>query len=307
MKCAACDADIDDRDIFCSQCGELTQRGQPFAQQLGSTAGEIASGLTRLGGQASAYVRDETNRKHAVAGGVAVLLGFITLTNNPISASISGLFGSKSEGPQLAADGLPDFASYQDMFLSEEAEYVVTGMANVRDFPTSQGTTIIRTLNEGETVMAREVQAFDPSSQWMKLSNGGYAWGSNLLQAEPPSTQMTGEATASIEFAQNIRGTWSSMETCRGARNNAEVTITKNTMSFSESVGQLKRIETNEFGQPIYEVAFSSYYETWIDRMEISLTANGHSIIMTRPDARNHPELAYHIPDGGCEKVFFIE
>ncbi len=97
-----------------------------------------------------------------------------SLTSNPTSRWVSGLFSATPDGPTYNEDGTPNFTAYEDVLLADEASYAVTGQANVRDFPTNEGATVIRILVEGETVEAREVMAFDPLSRWLKLPSDGY-------------------------------------------------------------------------------------------------------------------------------------
>ncbi|MDG2001780.1 MAG: hypothetical protein P8J20_00455 [Novosphingobium sp.] len=148
--------------------------------QLGNAVGDAGRELGKITELVAAYVRDEANRRQVIIGAFAALLLLVGLTDNPISNGISGLIRDNPATPQFTEDGLPDFASYEDNFLGEDTGFIVTGKANVRDYPTSEGTEVVRTLQEGETITAREVQAFDPESAWYKLSDGGYIWGGNI-------------------------------------------------------------------------------------------------------------------------------
>ncbi len=178
-ECVSCGVEVHYLDKFCSKCGAFTNVGPPIAEQLGKAVGDAGRELGKLAEQVNAYVRDEANRKQVI-GGSALALLLVVLTDNPISNGVAGLFADEPAAPKFAADGSPDFANYQDIFLSEETWFIVTGTANIRSFPTSEGAVIIGTLQEGDTISAQEVQAFDPDSRWYKIMDGGYVWGGNL-------------------------------------------------------------------------------------------------------------------------------
>lgn len=116
---------------------------------------------------------------------IVIGIGNLSALNNEIYNS-SESFGASdfasNEAPTIVRN-FSDFQSYRDNFLSDEQEYVVTGRTNVRDYPTSENTSVVRSLDKGMHVFAREVQAFDPSSSWYKLRDGGYVWSSNLQRS----------------------------------------------------------------------------------------------------------------------------
>lgn len=160
MECHSCGAELDPRDKFCSKCGAITERGKGAGELAARYVAELADGFGKLFAAALGYVTDPENRKRvAIAGGVALVL-LISLTSNPISRGVGGLFSSVPDGPTSNDDGTPNFEEYEDVFLAERASYDVTGQANMRDFPTGQGTNVIGTLVAGETVEAQEVMAF---------------------------------------------------------------------------------------------------------------------------------------------------
>lgn len=225
MKCTSCGAAIDHRDAFCSKCGALTQSGHPAGQKLGLAVAQARSELGKLSKRVIVYVRDEANRKQVIVGGALTAVLLLFATENPLSSTISGLFLGVDEVPAMTAEGLPDFEAYQDQFLSEEKEFIVSGAANVRDFPTSQGTSITHRFEGGETVIAREVRAFDPSSKWFKLSSGGYIWGGNL--AGLGQSQITAPSSSGVndpQFPSALQGRWSDRRSCtQRAQNTIEV------------------------------------------------------------------------------------
>jgi hypothetical protein len=70
----------------------------------------------------------------------------------------------------------------------------VTGTANVRDAPTSSGSTVLGEYPPGTTLRGRWVPGnLDPSERWLELQEGGrFVWGRNLREVE-----------ASPEISQN--------------------------------------------------------------------------------------------------------
>lgn len=180
MECHACGAELDPRDKFCSKCGAITERGKGASELAGRYVAELADGFGKLFAAALGYVTNPENRKRVAIGGAVALVLLISLTSNPISRGVGGLFNPSQDVPSFNDDGTPNFAEYEDVFLGDEAEYYVTGVANVRNYPTGQNTDVVGSLAEGNRVMAREVRAFDRNSQWLKLSTGGYVWGRNL-------------------------------------------------------------------------------------------------------------------------------
>jgi len=182
------------------------------AQKLGVAVAQTGEQVGTLAKRIDGYVREPANRKQVIAGAVGVAILLVMLTDNPITSIFSKPVSEVSDAPPLTEAGLPDLVGYRDIFIGDEEEYIVTGTANVRDFPTSEGTTVIQTFTGGETVLAREVSAFDPSSQWFKLSNGGYIWGGNLEGIGLPSDSSP-SLTASV-FPPWSQGHWSSKDFC---------------------------------------------------------------------------------------------
>jgi hypothetical protein len=66
----------------------------------------------------------------------------------------------------------------------------VTGTANVRDAPTSSGSTVLGEYPPGTTLRGRWVPGnLDPSERWLELQEGGrFVWGRNLLEVEAGAT-----------------------------------------------------------------------------------------------------------------------
>lgn len=121
-------------------------------------------------------------------------------------AGLAGVYFGSSlfAGPQMAEvsvgdDGTktgqsPDArpawqASYADTFLSPGTVIMtVSADARMREFPSTDDTTVVRELREGEMVSGRWVRGVDPTSRWLKLSDGGYIWDGNLAVAGGPGS-----------------------------------------------------------------------------------------------------------------------
>ena len=248
MECKSCGATIDHRDAFCSLCGELTRSGKPFDQKLKDALFDFGEELSKLAGSAARYVTDGANRKQVVAGGAVVAFLMVALVENPISSGVSKLFEFEAPGPQLTADGLPDFASYSDVFLAEEKQFAVMGTANVRDFPTSQGTKVVGTFSGGEMVFVRQVQAFDPTSHWYKLNTGGYLWGGNLESIDQR------KHIAGFDFPTSMQGQWADRNSCTGLSQDTAFSISGNEVDFGGSRYSLFSIVRDGQGIPVYKL-----------------------------------------------------
>ncbi len=248
MECNSCGATIDRRDAFCAKCGTLTERGQPIGQKIGSVVGALTTESGKLLRWIIDYVSDEAHRKQVIAGGATIALLLVVLTDNPLTDGISSLLAGEGNSPELTDDGLPDFASYEDVFVGDEEEFIVMGAANVRDFPTSQGTTVTHTFAGGETIFAREVKAFDPTSQWFKLTSGGYVWGGNLEGL----AQIAHEAGYS--FPNALVGRWSNHASCVGSGRDTELELTIDTLNIGATRYGMVNILAAGEEIPVYEL-----------------------------------------------------
>ncbi|WP_108811901.1 zinc ribbon domain-containing protein [Sphingorhabdus sp. Alg231-15] len=251
MDCTSCGVSIDHRAAFCPKCGEVTLSGQPLNQKIANALFQLGEGLGKVVNAAMDFVTEETNRNKMIGGGVVFAFLLIALTENPISNEIAGLFEAEEPELELTDDGLPDFANYADIFLSEEKEFFVMGKANVRDYPTSQGTQVIKTLAGGETILAREVKAFDPSSQWFKLANGGYVWGGNLLSDD----QIAHEA--GYTFPSSLQGQWSNKNSCADVGRDTLFSISETKIDFGATRYDLVNILSAGNELPGYQLAES--------------------------------------------------
>lgn len=212
MECKGCGTSLDYRDAFCSKCGALTERGKGPIEQIGRSLAMFGDELGKLFTQFVKFLADRRYRKQIAVGVGLAALATAMFTDNPLSKGVEGLFAAGPRGPSFKSDRSPNFADYEDIFLSDELEFRVTGIANVRDFPTSDGTQIEHTFSGGETVYAREVAAFDPTTRWYKLTSGGYLWAGNLA--------ISTEQAASFprEFPSELQGEWSDNSACDGSQ-----------------------------------------------------------------------------------------
>ncbi len=306
IECQSCGAELDPRDTFCSKCGALTDRGKGPAELVGRYAAEVSVGLGKFASAIISFATDPENRTRATVGLVAVLFLCVVLTDNPVSERVGGLFASPPSQPTLNDDGTPNFAEYEDVFIGEETKFYVTGSANVRDFPTGQGTQVQRSLTEGQTVDAREVMAFDPTSQWYKLSDGGYVWGQNLYRLDQDES-VNGSGTSDIAFAPDVQGRWSDMASCRGYEPDTRLEISGNEIHFADSVGTLHRVTTDEFGREEYHIDFFGNDHEWEATWRISLTANGFTLLVDDVEFADAATQSFHNAEAGCRPEFMME
>lgn len=291
MECAACGAQIDHRVAFCSRCGELTSSGRPIGRKLGDALFEIGEELGKLANQAADYVTDKANRRKVIGGGIVIAFLLTVLTENPISNGISRIFETEEPEPQMTEEGLPDFTNYADVFLSEETEYFVTGSANVRNFPTSEETQVINSIAEGETVMAREVKAFDPSSQWFKLSSGGYVWGGNLEGANRAGNQKSWPtASVGLTFPSTLQGRWSDRTSCNAKATNT-IKVSKDSMLVNETWYGLEGMPDKIGNRTEYSVYYSGETDVHVTFLTVFLSADGRSIAVREGSEDAEPLL----------------
>lgn len=297
MECHACGAELDPRDKFCSKCGAVTERGKGASELAGRYVAELADGFGKLFAAALGYVTNPENRKKvAIGGGVALVL-FISLTSNPISRGVGGLFSSVPDGPTYNDNGTPNFAEYEDVFLAERASYDVTGQANVRDFPTGEGTNVIGTLVAGETVEAQEVMAFDPLSRWLKLASGGYVWGANLSPIGPaPEPRLP-------MFPPRFQGSWSTRESCD--RNGADifVDIGPTTIFVQGNRSDLLRTIEDDSSLTLYVIRPTANPDTEM-QITIDYSANGRWIILNYKEPEDIGVWSLHDPEMPCHLLY---
>lgn len=95
--------------------------------------------------------------------------------------------------PKNEGSFAPNFADYSDKYLStEEVEVRVTRSARRRDYPSTEGTTILNQLTVGTALKGRWVKDIVNDRRWLKINTGGYVW----------------EGVLAEELLPNFVGTW---------------------------------------------------------------------------------------------------
>lgn len=122
IECMKCGAEFDANRAFCPQCSGLNARSGSILERASSAlAGRVSASSKRLASLPNDFRRTES-RKQIIGGAILLVVLLIAFTANPISNGIGAIFAGNPDGPQLTAEGLPDFASYEDVFVSEEAD-----------------------------------------------------------------------------------------------------------------------------------------------------------------------------------------
>ncbi len=259
----------------------------------------MTGGLSERLAALTTYTRQPENRKQVIGGAILLAVLLVAFTSNPISNGVGAIFAGEPEGPKLTAEGLPDFASYEDIYMTEALAYTITGPANVRAFPTSQGTEVLYSLSQGSFVTAREVMAFDPDAQWLKLGDGEYVWGRNLQSLK---VDAVGDSAAIPDFAH---GTWSSMDTCRGFDADHEIEIGPRTMQYYGSAATLGSISADDSGKPIYNFAFSEEGRSWFQSYAITVDDQRNSLFIDVVGNQESGFRPFYRPDIGCAALGF--
>lgn len=226
MKCAACGAELDPRDKFCSECGALTPRSlgaMTLAKRATVAFFQTASKLVSV---AFVYVIDPGNRIRVWVSSAVLAVLLITLTDNPLSRSVGNAFSSSPDAPSLNEDGAPDFVAYEDVFIGDRTEYYVASDANIRDYPTSEGSQIIGAYSQGDTFSAREVMGLEPESKWVKLDSGGYVWAGHVEFTLPDLFP------SSDHLPDNLLGAWSDYAHCIGSGPSTTIVMEEDGFDF---------------------------------------------------------------------------
>jgi len=297
MECQACGAELDPRDKFCSKCGAITERGKGAGEFVGRYVAQLADGFEKFFAAAFGYITNHENRKRVAVGGGVALVILISLTSNPISRGLGGPFSSTPDGPTYNDNGTPNFAEYEDVFLAEQGSYEVTGQANVRDFPTGEGTTVIGTLVAGETVEAREVMAFDQQSRWLKLASGGYVWGGNLVASGKPAPK------TQLSFPASLIGRWSDHAECTGSGRETEVVVSASSVTIEQTRYDLANILGAGQELPGYEPEQSSGELSTIESIIVQEDARYPAIWIGDQDDIEGKSYRYYRSDYLCSDV----
>lgn len=73
--------------------------------------------------------------------------------------------------------------AYADQFIGDVPVTMITNAsANVRDYPTTAGSQVLRSVAESSEISGRWVRGRDQATRWLKLADGGYIWDGNLAE-----------------------------------------------------------------------------------------------------------------------------
>lgn len=293
---------------FCRSCGAALKPRARFCHACGTPNEEVAPDSSHKPPVSSV----------ALSGQIMRATGFLTVTAlvlglGGLAAWRSGVFNNSDSGagellePREVNLVSTWKSSYADEFLSGPQEFSLAGAANVRDFPHSVDTRILRTLPQGSKLTGRMVVGGQPDQKWLKLEEGGYIWEGNLeslreIVSVSADSEMAGQA-----FPDFLHGRWSSMDTCRGRDMNYEVTITPTSIKFYESSGQLIAIAEDHRGKPIYQLRMSGEGEVWTESYTINIDSNGISLFIDSVKKNVPVNLLLHKPQTRCSEVFFID
>ncbi|MCR9179324.1 MAG: hypothetical protein NXH71_03720 [Erythrobacteraceae bacterium] len=185
------------------------------------------------------------------------------------------------------------------MFLADETEFIVLATTNVRDYPTSQGTSVIGKLDEGNVIRAREVKAFDPSSQWLKLADGGYVWGENLESIAQIAHEAGDTGQAEAAFPDFVQARWSPLEGCQKGARGDDVNISSNAMQFQHSAGTLVKI-TEDGRSLIYKLEMSNVAQNWIAKFAITIADDGNTLYLDGVEQSAGTSYGLYNSDASC-------
>ena len=167
-------------------------------------------------------------------------------------------------------------AGYRDKFLGGDDSVTVSAKARERNYPTSDGSIVLREIEPGKTIKGRWVQGRDPTTRWFKVATThGYVWEGNVTH-ETPGAYLDGSAInlwqsgrlpdwqaagAGIQYAmlssaayynlgnvETPNGTWVLAETWESIIR----TGLAGTMSDTEISAQLKKISDSGFSATLY-------------------------------------------------------
>lgn len=119
---------------------------------------------------------DETGQSKSSGWGGAGLLAIVVLL--AFGAWQAGLFARFANSTETVDQTW--FATYTDRYLSTPTSVTVIGSANLRDFPTAQGTRVVDRYTAGTRVSGRWVRGADPKILWFRVADQRYLWQGNL-------------------------------------------------------------------------------------------------------------------------------
>jgi hypothetical protein len=176
--------------IYCSKCGQKMKEGTRFCRTCGTPTGIAPPPLPPVASSASAPVYEAyaVSRRGGLTTAILarIAVGLVLIVFGGVAAWQIGVF-EKSQGvgdaPAEAApldETAAWKASYDDDFVSDNQTLYLTAEANLRDYPSSDGTAVLRSLPQGSPVSGRMVRGREKDQQWLKLDEGGYIWDGNV-------------------------------------------------------------------------------------------------------------------------------
>lgn len=279
--CGSCGGALRPESRFCAACGASSpaEARQPTAgpqrpRQLAAIGIVGAAAVLTLG----------------LIGGYAA--GWFESDQAPVEQS--ALSAVDAEGP------LPQswFDDYSDAFVSGPVTQFVTGTAQMRNYPTSRGSTIIETLQPGRQVEGRWVEGADPTTRWLRTTDGGYVWDGNLAASAQPAADGN-----SNQFPVHLRGTWGLRDDCNGADMDMTVTISANTISFYETRGHIISTSNDGKSGTSYDVSMSGEGQNWTANFAIEPSADGRSIFIRELNNQHDPGTRYFDSGLACNQL----
>lgn len=176
--CENCGSARDETDKFCTKCGSKFPDGKeaPAAGEKVDEAHDLHADEQPVQdvpvdwGQDSDFVEFESGGLSGYSDRNSKILGIAVIL--PLLAAISWYFASGSDH-------------------SAAQSFVVTGTANVRNAPTTEGSDVLSVLEPGDYVTGEWVEgSTDSSSQWLHLVDrnlNGYVWEGNLRTVDADS------------------------------------------------------------------------------------------------------------------------
>jgi hypothetical protein len=175
---------------FCSKCGQQLKGSARFCRACGTSTGFAPPASATSSVPVLAPANEVPSTAHGRALTTPILAGIaagvLVLALGGVTAWHFGVFDrteAVGDAPAAAAplDETAEWkAGYTDNFLSGKETRYLTAKANLRDYPSSDGTQVMRSLLEGTTITGRFVEGREADQLWFKLDEGGYIWDGNI-------------------------------------------------------------------------------------------------------------------------------
>lgn len=183
---------------YCGKCGQQLKDGARFCRACGTPTGFVPAPPAASPAPPPAYDDHAAPPGRGLARPIlaGIAAGAIVLALGGAAAWQAGVFDEAapvSDAPAQAApldETTAWKANYTDNFLSGPETRYLTAEANLRDYPSSDGTEILRSLPEGAGITGRFVQGREADQLWFKLDVGGYIWDGNI--GEPAAIYPSG-------------------------------------------------------------------------------------------------------------------